>query len=81
MSKTIRFQIRLRGHQEQPQKDKLLQYEGPDNLTKALLLGNHESWRASPVTFWTDATDTAIHALDSQGQAMWLFVQASGDDA
>lgn len=81
LSRTIRYQVVLKGSQQRHQKEKLLDYKGPDAHTKVVLLQNSRLWTVNPLKFWTDAIDTTGGSFDPLGRAVWLFVKAAGDDS
>lgn len=58
----------------------IMNYQGPDEVTVALLAHNHERWLNDPATFWQEPAPPDLSGLIPYAQIVWCFMARNRSD-
>ena len=77
----VKYQIKERGANDQSRFNKVLQFQGPDSDTLAILHDNHNEWLQNPASFWIRPLPAIFGQLDPQQNILCCYLQTVVDDA
>jgi hypothetical protein len=81
LSKMVPYQVKARGANEKSRVKNLLQFQGTDADTLALLRDHHAGWLQNPASFWVRPLPLLISPTDVQEEILNCYLQTTRDDA
>jgi len=81
----VQYRVKERGANEKARLEKLLQYQGPDADTVAVLRDYHDYWLHNPAQFWVRPSPVVAnpigHPIGPQENILVCYLQTIRDDA
>jgi len=85
LSKLVQYRVKERGANEKARLQKVLQYQGPDPDTIAVLRDHHDQWLFDPAQFWVRplpvVANSMGHSIGPQENILICYLQTMRDDA
>ena len=81
LSKMVQYQVKERGANDKSRLEKVLQFQGPDPDTLALLRDHHEGWLQNPASFWVRPLPLMVDPTNAQEEILCCYLQTMLDDA
>jgi hypothetical protein len=81
LSKMVHYQVKERGANDKSRVEKVLQFQGTDPDTLALLRDYHQGWLQDPASFWIRPMTLLTSPTDVQEEILTCYLQTIRDDA
>lgn len=81
LSKMVQYRVKKRGANDKARVEKVLQFQGTDPDTLALLRGHHDGWLQDPASFWIRPEPLMIDPTNAQEEILCCYLQTIRDDA
>ena len=81
LSKMVQYQVKERGANDKSRVEKVMQFQGTDPDTLALLRDYHEGWLQDPASFWIRPLPILINPTNVQEEILNSYLQTIRDDA
>jgi hypothetical protein len=81
LSKMVQYQVKERGANDKSRVERVLQFQGTDPDTLALLRDHHDGWLQDPASFWIRPLPLLINPTNVQEEILNSYLQTVRDDA
>jgi hypothetical protein len=81
LSKMVQYQVKERGANDKSRVEKVLQFQGTDPDTLALLRDHHDGWLQNPASFWVRPLALMVNPTNAQEEILCCYLQTILDDA